>query len=94
LALRYPKALPFPFERLFRVGQFEGWWTASDMVPYQTAIGYFAHAAASDRTVTTTELVAPADTTAQAAAVLRATLTVTLGIFRFVQGHPAYRTDQ
>lgn len=92
LTLRYPKALPFPFERLYRVGQHEGWWTAPGQVPYETAIGYFAERAGNDPTTTAKE--PPATERPDQAVLLRATLTVTLAIFHSVRGHTSYRADQ
>lgn len=92
LTLRYPKALPFPFERLYRVGKQDGWWTAPGTVPYETAIAYFEELALSNR-VTTAKGLSPTSDRGDQPVLLRAALTVTLAIFHSVQGHPAYRAD-
>lgn len=92
LAFRYPKALPFPYERLYRVGRHEGWWTAPDPMPYEAIIGYFAEFAGNDPTETAP---APSPTDrGDEPVLLRATLAVTLAIFHSVRGQASYRTDQ
>lgn len=89
LTLRYPKTLPFPFERLYRVGRVEGWWTAPGQVPYETAIGYFAELAGNDP-ATTEKAMSTAIGRPDQAVLLRAALTVTLAIFHSVRGHTSY----